>query len=90
VASLPTLAELTLPFCAIDGSLVAHKKGDIEEELKQASEAIDILGGRLREVKAIDLPEFPEQRSLVIIDKISATPEQYPRRPGVPKKRPIR
>jgi len=90
VASLPTLAELTLPFCAIDGSVVLHKKGDIEEELKKASGAIDTCGGDLREVRAVELPEFPDLRQLVVIDKISATPEQYPRRPGIPKKKPIR
>jgi 16S rRNA (guanine527-N7)-methyltransferase len=89
VASLPTLVELTLPFCAADGSVVLHKKGDIEEELTQASKAIDTLGGRLREVKTIDLPDFAEERKLVVIDKVSATPEPYPRRPGIPKKRPI-
>ena len=90
VAPLPTLAELTLPFCTISGSVVVHKKGDIEEEITQASRAIGTLGGKLREVKAIDLPEFPDQRRLVAIDKVSATPDKYPRRPGIPKKRPIR
>ncbi|HEY32128.1 MAG TPA: 16S rRNA (guanine(527)-N(7))-methyltransferase RsmG [Dehalococcoidia bacterium] len=90
VASLPTLAELTLPFCTIGGSVVLHKKGDIEDELRKASLAIDTCGGKLHEVRAVDLPEFPDQRQLVVIDKVSATPGQYPRRPGMPKKRPIR
>ena len=89
VAPLPTLAELTLPFCVIGGSVVVHKKGDIEEEITQASRAIGTLGGKLREVKAIELPEFPDQRRLVVIDKVSATPDKYPRRPGIPSKRPI-
>ncbi|UCB44155.1 MAG: 16S rRNA (guanine(527)-N(7))-methyltransferase RsmG [Dehalococcoidales bacterium] len=90
VAPLPALAELTLPFCAVGGSVVVHKKGDIEVELKKSSRAIDTCGGKLREVKAVDLSEFPDKRYLVVIDKVSATPEQYPRRPGIPKKRPIR
>jgi len=89
VAPLPTLAELTLPFCAIAGNVVVHKKGDIEEELRRASGAIDTLGGKLREVRAVDLPEFPDHRRLIVIDKVSATPEKYPRRPGIPKKRPL-
>ncbi|HEY41490.1 MAG TPA: 16S rRNA (guanine(527)-N(7))-methyltransferase RsmG [Dehalococcoidia bacterium] len=89
VAPLPTLAELTLPFCTVGGSMVVHKKGDIEEELRRASQAIDTLGGRLREVRALEIPELPDQRRLVVIGKISTTPEQYPRRPGIPKKRPI-
>lgn len=90
VAPLPTLAELTLPFCAVGGSVVVHKKGDIQEELTKASRAINICGGELREARAVDLPELPDERQLVVIEKVSATPEQYPRRPGIPKKRPLR
>jgi 16S rRNA (guanine527-N7)-methyltransferase len=89
VAPLPTLAELTLPFCSIGGNVAIHKKGNIEGEITRASRAIDICGGKLREMRAVDLPEFTDERQLVVIDKISTTPEQYPRRPGVPKKRPI-
>ena len=89
VAPLATLAELTLPFCAIGGSFIAQKKGEIELEVSQADKAIGVLGGKLREVKRIELEEFTDERYLVIIDKISATPHQYPRRPGVPAKRPL-
>ncbi|MBE0431159.1 MAG: 16S rRNA (guanine(527)-N(7))-methyltransferase RsmG [Dehalococcoidia bacterium] len=89
VATLPALAELTLPFCSIGGRLVAQKKGEIEEELGRAERAILTLGGRLSRVKRIDLTEFSDVRHLVIIDKIDATPDKYPRRPGIPKKRPL-
>jgi len=90
VADLATLAELTLPFCVVGGIAVAMKKGDIEDEVSGASKAIDVLGGRLREVRPIELEEFVgEARSLVVIEKVSSTPERYPRRPGIPKKRPL-
>ena len=89
VAPLPTLIELTLPFCDIGGSLIAHKKGEIELEVSRTARAISTLGGNLREVKAVELEEFTDQRWLVIIDKVSATPQQYPRRPGMPAKRPL-
>ncbi len=89
VALLPTLVELTLPFCAIGGSFIAQKKGEIEPEISQATKAINTLGGKLQEVKKIDLEEFTDERYLVIIDKLSVTPHQYPRRPGIPAKRPI-
>jgi 16S rRNA (guanine527-N7)-methyltransferase len=89
VASLPTLVELTLPFCTIGGSFIAQKKGAIDPELSRATKAISILGGNLREMKRVDLAEFPDERQLIIIDKVSATPPQYPRRPGIPAKRPI-
>jgi len=89
VAPLPTLVELTLPFCAIGGSFIAQKKGDIEPELNQAARAISLLGGELREVKRIEMEEFTDERRLIIIDKVSPTPQQYPRRPGIPAKRPL-
>lgn len=89
VAGLSALVELTLPFCAVGGRFIAQKKGDIDEEVSQASRAIDRLGGELAGVKKIDLPEFADQRQLVIIDKVAPTPEKYPRRPGIPVKRPI-
>lgn len=89
VAPLATLVELTLPFCVIGGSFIAQKKGIIDQEISQAGKAISLLGGRLREVKGVNLEEFADKRQLVIIDKVSPTPPQYPRRPGVPSKRPI-
>jgi len=89
VAPLPTLVELTLPFCAVGGSFVAQKKGVIDPEVDKASKAITVLGGNLRQVKGIDLEEFGDKRWLVVVDKIMPTPQQYPRRPGMPAKRPI-
>ena len=89
VGTLPALAELTLPFCAVGGSFIAQKKGTIDLELSQASRAINVLGGNLREVKEVDLEEFSDKRCLVVIDKVKPTPPHYPRRPGIPAKRPI-
>lgn len=89
VASLSTLVELALPFCRIGGEFVAQKKGEIRQEIIEANKAIDTLGGKLDQVRKIELEEFSGERYLVIIDKIYATPEKYPRRPGIPKQRPI-
>jgi 16S rRNA (guanine527-N7)-methyltransferase len=90
VAPLPTVVELALPFCAAGGSFVAQKKGNIESEISSATKAISLLGGNLREIKPLDLAEFADARSLVVIDKVSPTPPKYPRRPGIPAKRPIK
>jgi 16S rRNA (guanine527-N7)-methyltransferase len=89
VALLPTLVELTLPFCRIGGRFIAQKKGEIDQEVTRAKKAIAVLGGRLEQTKKIELEEFSDARYLVIIDKICSTPSEYPRRPGVPKRRPI-
>ena len=89
LASLPTLVELTLPFCSVGGCFVAQKKGDIQAEIRQANRAINLLGGTMQEMKRVELAELAEERWLIIIDKISPTPPQYPRRPGIPSKRPL-
>ncbi len=89
VAKLPALAELTLPFCHLNGRVILLKKGQIKQEVDQAIKAIDTLGGSLQEIKKIDLPGLSDRRYLVIIDKIRLTPLNYPRHPGVPARRPI-
>jgi 16S rRNA (guanine527-N7)-methyltransferase len=90
VAPLATLVELTLPFCKTGGIFIAQKKRDIKQELEEAEKAINTLGGRLREIKTIELPEFDDERCLIIIDKIAETSSKYPRRPGIPAKRPLK
>jgi 16S rRNA (guanine527-N7)-methyltransferase len=57
--------------------------------MNEAAKAIHTLGGRLRETKRINLAELGEERWLIVIDKIAPTPPQYPRRPGLPGKRPL-
>ena len=89
VAPLPALVELTLPFCRIGGRFVAQKKGELDQEIDGAEKAIATLGGKLDQVKKIELGEFDDVRYLVIIDKIYPTPGKYPRRPGLPRRRPI-
>jgi 16S rRNA (guanine527-N7)-methyltransferase len=90
VASLATLAELSLPFCAIGGRFIAMKKGDIGDEVASSERAIEMLGGKLAEVRLVELDEFRgERRWLVLVDKLEPTPDKYPRRPGIPRKRPL-
>jgi 16S rRNA (guanine527-N7)-methyltransferase len=89
VALLPALVELTLPFCRIGGRFIAQKKGEVDEEVNGAKKAIATLGGKLERIKKIELDEFNGARYLVIIDKIYPTPNKYPRRPGLPRRRPI-
>jgi len=89
VAPLAVVAELTLPFCRIGGCFIAQKKDDIRKERADAAKAVEILGGKFGEIVDIKLEEFTDNRCLVIIDKIGETPQKYPRRPGVPAKRPL-
>jgi len=88
ISGMAALAEMTLPFCRIGGLLVAHKGQNVEDEMIAAANAISVMGGALREVRAVSL-EGLSQRSLVVVEKISETPERYPRRPGMPSKNPL-
>lgn len=89
VAPLAALAELCLPFARIGGRVIAPKKLGIEPELVAASRAITILGGKLEPPIVVRLPIANEERQLVVVKKVRATPAQYPRRPGVPAKSPL-
>jgi 16S rRNA (guanine527-N7)-methyltransferase len=89
VALLPALVELTLAFCRIGGRFIAQKKGRVEQEVNRAKAAITVMGGKLNQIREIGLEEFSDARYLVIIDKICPTPGEYPRRAGLPKRRPI-
>jgi 16S rRNA (guanine527-N7)-methyltransferase len=89
VAKMATLVELVLPFCKTGGFLIAQKKGDIKEEMKQASHAINILGGRLIYNKKVSLDMLPDDRYLVIVEKKKQTPSEFPRLPGMPTKKPL-
>jgi 16S rRNA (guanine527-N7)-methyltransferase len=89
VAELPVVAEYTLPFCRVGGWVIAQKGEAGAAEAWSAERAITMLGGELRRVVPVELPGLPEDRSLVVIEKVSPTPDSYPRRPGVPGKRPL-
>jgi len=89
LAPMPTLAELTIPFCKIAGKFVAYKKGDIADEIKQARRAISAMGGKLLEIKPVELSEFPDNRVLVVIEKVAPTPDIYPRGGGLPINKPL-
>jgi 16S rRNA (guanine527-N7)-methyltransferase len=89
VAPLATLAEICLPFVAIGGMMVALKKGSLNDEIENARAAVRTVGGAEIRVRAVALSQLPDQRVLICIRKASATPSLYPRRPGVPFKRPL-
>ena len=89
VAKLNILVEYMLPFVKIGGKCICMKSSEIDEELKQAQKAIDILGGKIQNVDNITLKNTDIQRKIVIIEKIKETPKKYPRKAGMPSKEPI-
>lgn len=89
VARLPVLAEYSLPLLLKGGFLIAQKGKAIEQEAKEAREAIEVLGGKLEAILPVNLPYAEEKRYLGIIKKTESTPLKYPRRAGIPQKRPL-
>lgn len=90
VAGLPVLLELLLPLCRVGGYVLAQKGESAHEEVKASARALAVLGGAVQSVKEIKLGETrPQTHHLIVIHKIQPTPLAYPRRPGMPNKRPL-
>lgn len=89
VANLSTLSELALPFVCKGGWFFAYKGADAENEVQLAQNAVDLLGGVVREVRSSGMEHRGLNHKIVLIEKTDDTPEKYPRRPGLPEKRPL-
>jgi 16S rRNA (guanine527-N7)-methyltransferase len=88
LAAMPALLELTLPFCRIGGRVLALKKGTgLPAELASARRALEVLGGELAPPREYELDGEPRQ--VVVVRKVRPTPAGYPRRPGMPAKKPL-
>jgi 16S rRNA (guanine527-N7)-methyltransferase len=89
VAALPVLLEYLLPLVRVGGRVLAQKGENAAAEAHQSQRALELLGGRLRQLHVVELPGVAELRYIVEVEKTAATPEAYPRRPGIPAKRPL-
>jgi 16S rRNA (guanine527-N7)-methyltransferase len=90
VAPLRVLVELSLPFVQLGGYLATPKGSGAQREVREADTALRILGGEVTRVQPLELPWPGPSPALVLVRKVAATPERYPRRPGIPSKRPLR
>ncbi len=88
VAKLNILAEYCLPFVKIGGYFAALKGSSVEEELQESKAAVKILGGVDVECISITLPNDNE-RNLIYIKKVSKTAGKFPRKAGVPERKPL-
>jgi 16S rRNA (guanine527-N7)-methyltransferase len=89
VANLNVLSEYLLPLVKIGGSVLAQKGENAHAEAKSAEKAIKLLGGKLKQIIPVQLPNVADERFLVLIDKVHATPEGYPRKAGIAMKTPL-
>lgn len=89
VANLSSLSEYCIPFVRVGGKFISYKSGNIEEELKDAKSAIQLLGSKIDDVEKYTLPNSDMQRSLVVIRKVKTLSKKYPRKAGMPTKQPL-
>ena len=89
VANLSSLAEYLLPLVYIGGTMLAQKGHNGPAEAHKAETALKLLGGQMQKVIPVTLPGVVEERYLVVVDKVAATPGNYPRRSGEPTKKPL-
>jgi 16S rRNA (guanine527-N7)-methyltransferase len=87
VANLNVLCEYLIPFVKLGGRMLAQKGESGPAEAQSAEKAMKLLGGKLEQLIPVHLPGVADDRYLVIVDKVAATPPKYPRKPGVPVKK---
>jgi len=89
VANLNVLSEYLIPLVEIGGKILAQKGESGPAEAQSAEKAMKLLGGKLEQLIQVNLPGVADDRYLVVIDKVAATPPQYPRKAGMPGKEPL-
>lgn len=87
LAELPVLIELAVPFVRIGGVFLSYKGPRVSQELHSAGESLRIMGGTVKDTFEYNIKGF--HRAIVLIEKVRSSPSIYPRRTGMPKKRPI-
>ena len=89
VARLNIISEYCLPFVKIGGIFAALKGKQFQDEVAEAENAVKILGGGKIICAEKTLPELPDVRAVVYIDKKKSTPKKFPRKAGTPAKNPL-
>ena len=89
VAPLNVLSEYCIPFVKVGGYFAAYKSDIISQEITNSDNAIEKLGGKLKEIKEICIPGTDIIRKIVIIEKVEPTNKRYPRKAGKPSKEPL-
>lgn len=89
VANLNVLSEYLIPLLRVGGTMLAQKGESGLAEAQSAEGAMKLLGGKLKQVIPVNLPGVVDDRYLILVDKVAATPPRYPRKPGVPAKQPL-
>ena len=90
VSALPTLCEYCMPYVKEGGNFVAYKAVNADEEIKEAENAIKVLGGKIEKIDRFVIAGRDYERVLISIKKVKSTPKKYPRSGGKPQKMPLK
>ena len=88
VARMQVLSELTIPYLKVGGRLLALKASNAPEELEEAKNALNLLFSKVEDNLQYALPNG-DPRYITIVEKKKETPNKYPRKAGMPNKRPL-
>ncbi|RSI87157.1 16S rRNA (guanine(527)-N(7))-methyltransferase RsmG [Streptococcus mitis] len=88
VARMQVLSELTIPYLKVGGKLLALKASNAPEELLEAKNALNLLFSKVEDNLSYDLPNG-DPRYITVVEKKKETPNKYPRKAGMPNKRPL-
>lgn len=89
VAKLNVLLEYMMPLLKIGGKCICLKGPNIEEEIEEAKNAIEILGGEIEKIENITLPNSDNKRTIIVIKAVKQIPNRYPRKAGTPTISPL-
>lgn len=89
VARFAVLAEYCLPYVKVGGLFIALKGSNARSEVEEGQFALEELGGKLKEVVDYSLPISGDRRSLIVVEKLKQTPVKFPRKAGMPERKPL-
>jgi len=89
VAKLNVLLEYMMPLVKLGGKCICLKGPNVEEEIKEAENAIEILGGKIEKIENIILPDSDNKRTIIVIKAVKQLPNRYPRKAGTPTVSPL-
>lgn len=89
VANMTVLSEYLLPLVKVNGKCICMKGSEIEKELEDSKYAIKLLGGKIDKIDTLEISNEKIKRNIILINKLKNTPNTYPRKAGIPSKKPI-
>lgn len=90
VANLAVLSEFSLSYVKVGGYFIAMKGPSVEEEIINSKRAIELLGGRIEEIIKVDIEDTDLKHNIVVVKKLKATSNLYPRKAGLITKNPLK